>query len=775
MQASFQCFQRTAVATVCAAVWLMQFMPAAAQAQTGDAGHRQDCEVRVTDAPLEFRQFDKVELTGSAIIDAESRQALPVDVVCRRRIDNSGVSHLAELVQKWPGLLRMTDNVAAQGLSGIGPLPAAVHGHQEGTLVLLNGRRLTPYGSQGLAGERAVVDLDVIPLSAIDHVDIMTDGASSRYGSDATAGVINMITRPVTAGAAARLHTRSGGGRLANVSWGSGRYSPSGLSLQVHLEAETQDALRLGDVPALLDATAAWASPAATTVRPALDKQLLFADLQWALTADWRLWAHLLAGHTHLDSRMDRQYAPLSPGVRAVGGVPPVIWLPADTAALPLHTQKREHQQVMAGVRGRWQDWALNGSLSTGRHQVLRLQTPAPDTAGLSGTLDDGISRLQALDLLGSRTVAEIDGMPVNLGLGLNWRDEALQYATPLPGFAPLDVRRRHQALHGEWQTPLSHDQSLTLALRHDRYSDVGGVNTGKLGWRWQPVPAFMMRASMGNGFRAPTLGQRSTLQMPALQVRDPLGGGQVAVRMLGSPLLGPERTRHRTLGLRLSPVPHWTLGLDLWSVSARDTFGLLPFDWMLQDPALRAHYLDMDSTGQLTLRAPNLMLGRSQVRGLDYEWQWRRPVEAGLLRLEFKGTAYLRSAREDRASGSLVSDLGRLSPLTGTVMPRHQMMLAAQLDRERWHGGVRLHYRHGHWRSRWPDGQPLRVQPHWTLDLISRWDLLRQLQISVIVHNLFNRVAIPDLGTTGMLTPIHPRDDSLQGRSLRLQADYRF
>ena len=76
MQASFQCFQRTAVATVCAAVWLMQFMPAAAQAQTGDAGHRQDCEVRVTDAPLEFRQFDKVELTGSAIIDARDVPAL---------------------------------------------------------------------------------------------------------------------------------------------------------------------------------------------------------------------------------------------------------------------------------------------------------------------------------------------------------------------------------------------------------------------------------------------------------------------------------------------------------------------------------------------------------------------------------------------------------------------------------------------------------------------------------------------------------------------------
>ena len=775
MQGSFQCFQRTAVATVCAAVWLMQCMPAVAQAQTGDAGHRQDCDVRVTDSPLEFRQFDKIELTGSAIIDAESRQALPVDVICRRRIDNSGVSSLAELVQKWPGLLRLADNVAAQGVSGTGPLPAAVHGHQEGTLVLLNGRRLTPYGSQGLAGERAVVDLDVIPLSAIDHVDIMTDGASSRYGSDATAGVINMITRPVTAGAAARLQTRSGGGRLANVSWGSSWYSPSGLSLQLHLEAETQDALRLRDVPALLDSPAASASPAETTVRPALDKQLLFADMQWALTADWSLWAHLLAGHTHLDSRMDRQYVPLLPGVRTGGGIPSVIGLPADAAALPLHTQKREHQQVMGGARGRWQDWSLNGSLSSGRHQVLRLQTPADGSTGLAGTLDDGISRLQALDVLGSRTIAEIEGLPVSLGLGLNWREEALHYRTRLPGFAPLQARRLQQALHGELQTPLRQDQLLTLALRHDRYSDVGGVNTGKLGWRWQPVPAFMMRASMGNGFRAPTLGQRSTLQMPALQVRDPLGSSVVAVRMLGNPRLGPERTQHRMLGLRLSPVPHWTLGLDLWSVSARDTFGLLPFDWMLQDPALRAQYLDMDSTGQLTLRAPNLMLGRSQVRGLDYEWQWRRPVEAGLLRLEFKGTAYLRSAREDLASGRLVSDLGRLSPLSGTVMPRHQVMLAAQLDRERWHGGVRLHYRHGHGRSRWPDGQPLRVQSHWTLDLISRWDLLRQLQVSAMVHNLFNRIVTTDLGTTGMLMPIHPRDDSLQGRSLRLQADYRF
>lgn len=76
-----------------------------------------------------------------------------------------------------------------------GPEAAAIHGNQGGTLVLLNGRRLPYYGSQAIMIDRSVVDLNFLPLAAVEKIEILTDGASSRYGSDAVAGVINVITK----------------------------------------------------------------------------------------------------------------------------------------------------------------------------------------------------------------------------------------------------------------------------------------------------------------------------------------------------------------------------------------------------------------------------------------------------------------------------------------------------------------------------------------------------------------------------------------------------
>ena len=63
------------------------------------------------------------------------------------------------------------------------------------TLVLLNGKRLAQFGGQTLTGFAAGFDLNSIPISAIDRVELLTDGASALYGADAIAGVVNFITK----------------------------------------------------------------------------------------------------------------------------------------------------------------------------------------------------------------------------------------------------------------------------------------------------------------------------------------------------------------------------------------------------------------------------------------------------------------------------------------------------------------------------------------------------------------------------------------------------
>lgn len=121
--------------------------------------------IEVRDTPLEYRQFDRVEITGSSIIAKEAKEALPVQVISRQEIERSGATNLPQLLQKLPGMFNFFELGALTGTTFGGPETAAIHGNQNGTLVLLNGRRLPFYGSQTIFGERATVDLNLVPLA----------------------------------------------------------------------------------------------------------------------------------------------------------------------------------------------------------------------------------------------------------------------------------------------------------------------------------------------------------------------------------------------------------------------------------------------------------------------------------------------------------------------------------------------------------------------------------------------------------------------------------
>lgn len=121
----------------------------------GNAAHAQAPEtvpslgsVTVIAAPTPYRQFDKVEITGSAILAKEAREALPIQVLTQRDIAQSGATDLSSFVQRLPVMQNFSETGMATGTSEGGPETAAIHGRQSGTLVLLNGRRLPYYGSQ---------------------------------------------------------------------------------------------------------------------------------------------------------------------------------------------------------------------------------------------------------------------------------------------------------------------------------------------------------------------------------------------------------------------------------------------------------------------------------------------------------------------------------------------------------------------------------------------------------------------------------------------------
>ncbi|MGZ5715569.1 MAG: TonB-dependent receptor plug domain-containing protein, partial [Caldimonas sp.] len=146
---------------------------------------------------LAQQTLERVEITGSSIKRIDAETALPVQVITREQIQKTGATNVEQLLQTISAVSSSggltaasasgatTGGISAVSLRGLTSLR---------TLVLLNGRRIAPYGI-GFTGDSVSVDVNSIPLAAIERVEVLKDGASAIYGSDAIAGVINFILR----------------------------------------------------------------------------------------------------------------------------------------------------------------------------------------------------------------------------------------------------------------------------------------------------------------------------------------------------------------------------------------------------------------------------------------------------------------------------------------------------------------------------------------------------------------------------------------------------
>ena len=143
------------------------------------------------------QQMQRVEITGSSIKRIDAETALPVQVITRDQIQKSGATNVEQLLQTISSVSSSggITTATASGATTGGISAVSLHGLTSiRTLVLLNGRRIAPYGI-GFTGDSVSVDVNSIPLAAIERVEVLKDGASAVYGSDAIAGVINFILR----------------------------------------------------------------------------------------------------------------------------------------------------------------------------------------------------------------------------------------------------------------------------------------------------------------------------------------------------------------------------------------------------------------------------------------------------------------------------------------------------------------------------------------------------------------------------------------------------
>lgn len=809
-----------------------------------------------------FRQMLGVEVTGTAIINPKARERLPLTVIERREIERSGFSTVMDLLAALP----MASNTVDDGVLGDGGSEAAalgLRGEPGSTLVLLNGVRLPSHSVQTQGDEFASVHLNFIPLSAVERIEILREGASTLYGSDAVAGVVNIITRTDLrtwqAGSRHELLPGGSGNRHSvNLQWGGGDWVKDGYQVLAAAERSVTTMLRAQDRPEAwrprtfiaTDNRAAFVWPANTydynqrrylpnplyrdgrcqgehlyageeigrvagvcyydrtaifDIYPAQTLTQLFLQGRVRLGAQHSLYAEHAATQGvrtgSPDINFTSAYSPTTGLGHFMGlmGVQPVLAPRRESfrrSVLALQGQLAERSYKVWLYDGRQTaQTTFSGYLapvSEGYFSADELATP-PDQ--FSAATWQKIRALQ-LDLpyqkgfssergITGKLSAQLElpnGLDAQYALGAGWRSEGLDFQRDI---SAVDIRARRQVAFVFGESSYALNEALTLAAgaRADRYSDVGQANALKVSARYQPSERWMLRGALGNGFRAPSLALTSS-SAPAITTRGSLNGQPVYVFTSGNPGLKPEKSRHLTLGTQWTGGTRWAASVDWWALLSRGLVELPDPNAVLADPALRSRYLsaidfantvsDIPRNAIGFYRQPDNLALRDQ-QGIDYQFQYRKPLDQGVLRLQWSGTWTLRSNYQAQAGGPIASDLGNYLADTGRTIPRHRWALSAALEpSQRQRHLLTLHYQSGNLELAGTPAQA-HIPAHWTLDWHSQFSPARGVTLGVGIRNLTNRLPPQRQSIQSNVPGIDTRYGDYRGRTFLLHIDTRF
>ncbi|MGQ0619714.1 MAG: TonB-dependent receptor plug domain-containing protein [Panacagrimonas sp.] len=191
-------------------------------------------------------ELDKVQVTGSRIRRVDTETASPIFTIDRATIEATGVTTLGDLVQELPSISGAATNPRVNNGGGTGAAVVSLRGlNEQRTLVLLNGRRLTAVTN----GISEGVDINAIPINLIEKVEVLKEGASAIYGSDAIGGVVNFITRKGYTGLElsydAGVTSEDDGDRQSvNLSWG---FNTDKGNVTMGLNYNDQEGISAGD------------------------------------------------------------------------------------------------------------------------------------------------------------------------------------------------------------------------------------------------------------------------------------------------------------------------------------------------------------------------------------------------------------------------------------------------------------------------------------------------------------------------------------------------
>ncbi|HEX4693589.1 TonB-dependent receptor [Sphingomonas sp.] len=516
---------------------------------------------------------DGVTAGGSDIIVTGSRirggpVASPVITVARADFADQGKHDLGEVVRSIPqsfgggqnpGLGINVPSASGIDIGGASSLNLRGLG-SDATLTLLDGRRLA------FTASRQSIDVSAIPIGAVERLEIVPDGASAIYGSDAVAGVANIILRRKADGveAGARIGAASDGGDFQQQYFATAGASWSGGSVVGSYD--------YGRNTAIVGAQRSFAAgKPGLTLYPALHHHSAMLVGSQNLTANLKFEVDAL-----FNIRWSTSTFPTVPSGdiklgRATNSYRDRSWAIAPALTLDL-----------AG------DWRVVLSGAVGQERVNSRQDTCTATACTQSSSGFYANRERAIELGGDGRLFELPGGAAKIAIGAGYR--SIDFARYATNGSAVNTSHRQSSYYGygELELPLVGGASAmpglyrltaTGAVRYERYPGQGGVATPKVGLVYAPMPDLDVKLSWGKAFRVPTQYQQYQPRAAVIYPPSIVGGSgfPAAAGVLyvqgGNPALKPERatTWSATVALHPRAVPGASLEVSYFRVDYRD------------------------------------------------------------------------------------------------------------------------------------------------------------------------------------------------------------
>jgi iron complex outermembrane receptor protein len=469
------------------------------------------------------------------------------------------------------------------------------------TLVLVNGkRRHTTANLAVLAGPfqgGAATDLNFIPVAAIDHIEVLQDGAAAQYGTDAIAGVINIILKKDSSGGA--LTTTGGayidqGGQTGDASFNIG-FEPSDKSY-INLTGEHKyhgHSDRSDIDPRVVSAANLAAMPNLTKADGYPYANKISGDAAYHIS--------LLALNAGIDIGGVELYSIATYGKKTADSyenyrVPSRLPKIYPNGFNPLETMDETDYGFTAGAKGNVADWNWDLSSTYGKDEA---RIGVANSGNISLFNDTGATPTQfhAGTFTASQWTTSMEvnrefavgwSSPLSVAGGLEYRrdtyaigagDAASRYkegSQSYPGFSLTDAgshSRNNKSVYIDVAGSPVANLKLDVAARYENYSDFGSARVGKITGRYDFSPALALRGTVSNGFRAPTMAEQyySATNVSPTQASVQLAPNSPAAALIGINGLKPEKSQNYSVGLVLHPVPKATLTIDAYSINIHD------------------------------------------------------------------------------------------------------------------------------------------------------------------------------------------------------------